>query len=595
MLLARSLFFVAVIFSLSAFNRLNAQENNCSYLIWADEFDTGNAPSSAKWDYDTGGGGWGNNELQTYTNTRTNSWVENGRLYIKALKTAGNWTSARMVTRQKGDWLYGRIEVKAKLPSGKGTWPAIWMLPTDWEYGSWPKSGEIDIMEHVGYDPGKIHGTAHTEAYNHSVGTQKGNNITVSDALSVFHVYAIEWNAEQIKWYVDDQLYFTFNNEYKTYKEWPFDKRFHLLLNIAVGGNWGGAQGIDPNLTEATMEIEYVRVYQNKLAKPVIEGKNVAKPGSELVFSTKAINNVVYEWTFPEGVEVISGQNTPQIKVKWGTVGGNVKVRIRSACETIDSEEFPVGLITTPTGSKFYIPFFSNQGAVLWTSQPGSGNQISLSGSASLLVNYSISEPANNPAIVYEFDGLMDLSGYREMALQIKANPADVPSVVRIDMEDANGNVNLNDLFKITSFGNAGQFQLYSYEFGKNPDGVYRLGEIKKIKIYINYGIFGKKGNSSIELKDLYLATPGTTSAKSNLQKPEFQVYPNPFTDEIRFSGNSLPEEVTVFNSLGQKIFQEKMNGSSRLNLSPSLPGGVYFIQLSGENGTFFVHRLIKR
>jgi beta-glucanase (GH16 family) len=234
-------------------------------LVWSDEFETDGAPDSEKWGYDTGGHGWGNNELQFYTAARNNSYVEDGKLMIKALKPNNTWTSARLVTKEKGDWLHGRFEIRAKLPEGVGTWPAIWMLPTDWEYGGWPDSGEIDIMEHVGYDFGKVHGTVHTEAYNHSIGTQVGKAIDVKNVSTEFHVYSIDWTENEIIWYIDGEEYFRFDNQNKTYKEWPFDKRFHLIMNIAIGGNWGGAQGVDPNLKEATMEVDYVRVYKKKL------------------------------------------------------------------------------------------------------------------------------------------------------------------------------------------------------------------------------------------------------------------------------------------------------------------------------------------
>jgi beta-glucanase (GH16 family) len=258
-----------IILLLLVFLKLSAfGQDTCNYLVWSDEFDYQGEPDLQKWEYDIGGHGWGNQELQTYTDSRTNSYVQDGKLTLKALKTNGNWTSARLVTKRKCDWLYGRIEVKAKLPSGRGTWPAIWMLPTNWEYGNWPKSGEIDIMEHVGYDFGKVHGTIHTEAYNHSIGTQKGNTIQIDNVASQFHVYAIDWNENEIIWYVDGEEYYRFANPSQTYKEWPFDKRFHLILNIAIGGTWGGTQGIDPNLTEATMEIDYVKVYQKELPKP---------------------------------------------------------------------------------------------------------------------------------------------------------------------------------------------------------------------------------------------------------------------------------------------------------------------------------------
>ncbi len=233
--------------------------------MWSDEFDVNGLPNNAKWGYDLGGGGWGNNELQNYTNVLDNAKVEGGNLVITAKKESSgsmNYSSARLVSKNKGDFLYGRIEARAKLPAGRGTWPAIWMLPTDWAYGNWPKSGEIDIMEHVGYDLNKVHVTVHTEAYNHSIGTQKGASQTVSTATTDFHKYRVDWTPYAVRGYIDDQLMFTFVNEGKGYAGWPFDKRFHLLLNLAIGGNWGGAQGVDDSVFPQSMLVDYVRVYK---------------------------------------------------------------------------------------------------------------------------------------------------------------------------------------------------------------------------------------------------------------------------------------------------------------------------------------------
>lgn len=252
--------FVLLVFFVQGLS-LRAQE---SYqLIWADEFSNTGKPAPENWDYDLGDHGWGNNELQNYTSSLTNAEVKDGKLIIRALKENEKWSSARLVTRKKADFLYGRIEVSAKLPKGKGTWPAIWMLPTDWEYGGWPESGEIDIMEHVGYDPAVVHGTVHTAAYNHVKGTQLGNSMTISGFNELFHRYSVEWTPEKIDFYIDDQKYFTFKNDGRSdFMTWPFNKRFHILLNIAIGGGWGGKEGIDPELKEAVMEIDYVRVYQ---------------------------------------------------------------------------------------------------------------------------------------------------------------------------------------------------------------------------------------------------------------------------------------------------------------------------------------------
>lgn len=232
---------------------------------WADEFDYAGAPDPAKWGYDIGGSGWGNNELQYYTNSTKNAVVGDGVLTITARKeTMGNrnYTSARMISRGEGDFLYGRIEVKAKLPAGKGTWPALWMLPTDWEYGDWPKSGEIDIMEHVGYDLNKVHISVHTESYNHRLGTQKSNSRVVDNATTEYHLYRIDWTPYAIRGYIDDVFVFQHVNEGKGAAAWPFDKKFHLLFNVAFGGDWGGAQGIDESVLPASMLVDYVRVYK---------------------------------------------------------------------------------------------------------------------------------------------------------------------------------------------------------------------------------------------------------------------------------------------------------------------------------------------
>ncbi|WP_343674757.1 glycoside hydrolase family 16 protein [Chitinophaga sp.] len=234
---------------------------------WADEFEYTGAPDPNKWGYDLGGSGWGNNELEYYTNSTDNASVANGVLSITARKETKenrNYTSARMVTTNKGDWLYGRFEIKAKLPAGKGTWPAIWMLSTDWAYGDWPKSGEIDIMEHVGYDPGNVHISAHTEAYYFKINTQKTSTKKVDNVTTAFHLYRLDWTPYALRGYIDDMLVFQFANEGKGYTVWPFDKRFHLLLNLAIGGDWGGAQGVDDSIFPTTMEVDYVRVYKMK-------------------------------------------------------------------------------------------------------------------------------------------------------------------------------------------------------------------------------------------------------------------------------------------------------------------------------------------
>lgn len=250
------------------FNSTSSSDNNntCNAQpIWSDEFNYAGLPDSNKWSFEVHGPGWVNNEWQNYTDRRLeNARVENGRLIIEARRDGFGGheiSSARIRTAHKGDWLNGRVEVRAKLPRGRGTWPAIWMLPTDWAYGGWPDSGEIDIMENVGYEPTAIHGSIHSNGRNHML----GNNFTVTtwdgSVQDQFHTYAIDWNQDRIEFYLDGKRYGIYQNPHQGWSTWPFDKRFNLILNLAIGGMWGGAQGVDMNIFPARMEVDYVRVY----------------------------------------------------------------------------------------------------------------------------------------------------------------------------------------------------------------------------------------------------------------------------------------------------------------------------------------------
>ena len=239
-------------------------------LVWADEFDHDGAPDPAKWNYDLGGGyeGWGNHELQYYTADRPeNARVEDGHLIIEARRELWHgsyYTSARLVTKGKADWTYGRFEIRARLPLGRGTWPAIWMLPTTWDLGNggWPDNGEVDIMEHVGYDPGIVHASTHSQKNQWRNKNQRTATIPVPDAGTAFHTYVCEWDAEEIRIFLDDRLYFTSRKDGGDWTSWPFYRPFHVVLNLAVGGDWGGVKGVDDTIWPRRMEVDYVRVYQ---------------------------------------------------------------------------------------------------------------------------------------------------------------------------------------------------------------------------------------------------------------------------------------------------------------------------------------------
>ena len=226
-------------------------------LVWSDEFNTDGAPDTSKWGYDLGAGGWGNGESQYYTNSANNVIVEGGNLKItaKAQNLSGsNYTSARLKSENKFEFKYGKVEVRAKLPVGGGTWPAIWMLGENYATNTWPACGEIDIMEHKGNEPNKIHGSLH---YPGNFGGNANTNTTmITGASTQFHVYKAVWSPNSIKIYVDNVLFHTVANSGSL----PFNANFFLILNVAMGGNFGGT--IDPAFSQSAMEVDYVRVYQ---------------------------------------------------------------------------------------------------------------------------------------------------------------------------------------------------------------------------------------------------------------------------------------------------------------------------------------------
>ncbi|TAH05384.1 MAG: glycosyl hydrolase family protein [Sphingobacteriales bacterium] len=226
-------------------------------LIWAEEFETAGAPNPSKWGFDIGAGGWGNAELQYYTNSLGNASVSDGMLKITAKKenfSGSSYTSARLLSKDKFSFKYGKVEARAKLPAGGGTWPAIWMLGNNINSAGWPACGEIDIMEHKGNDLNRIFGTLHYPG--RSGGNADGATTVISNATTDFHIYTLEWTSSSIKISVDNTIFYTFANNNTT----AFNQNFFFIINLAMGGTFGGQ--IDPAFNTASLEIDYIRVYQ---------------------------------------------------------------------------------------------------------------------------------------------------------------------------------------------------------------------------------------------------------------------------------------------------------------------------------------------
>ena len=268
--------FFAFFIILSAFSQ--SVFANKGRLVWSDEFSVAGLPDNSKWHYEQGY--LRNGEAQRYEKANSsNSRIENGFLIIEshyqpAKKPENLWqylfdeqpkdsyTSASLTTEHLPGFGYGRIEVRAKLPMGRGVWPAIWLVGSNFKQVGWPMCGEIDIMEYVGFEPDKIHSAIHTNARNHRKGNAVNTSLQVKNLADEFHVYSVERTAERIDFYVDDLLHYSYHKEDTSPKSWPFDQPMYLIINLAIGGGWGGRKGIDNTIFPQQFVIDYVRVYQ---------------------------------------------------------------------------------------------------------------------------------------------------------------------------------------------------------------------------------------------------------------------------------------------------------------------------------------------
>jgi beta-glucanase (GH16 family) len=392
----------------------------CPTIVWGDEF-IGSSLDLTKWSYQVGDGcqegicGWGNNELQYYQ--QSNITLSNGQLHITAKKErvqAKSYTSGRIRTINKGDWTYGRFEARIKLPHGQGLWPAFWMLPTDETYGQWPQSGEIDIMEFVAADPVKTLGNLHYgDPYpnNKYQGASFAlNSGTFPDA---FHDFAIEWEAGTIRWFVDDILFMTKTAQDLSPYNWPFDQRFHFLLNVAVGGNLGGT--VDPNIFPKVMDVEFVRVYDG--FKPYITGdRKVANQETGVSYSLGNLaNGTSVTWAVPTGATIASGQGTSQLVVNFGSSSGNVVATFNTPCGT---QQLVIPVFVEPAFNKeLSFENFDQPATVTLNTYTGTFTEVSnpsVSGvnTSSLVGRYVRNSTQQYDVLVYNVSNITDASLY---------------------------------------------------------------------------------------------------------------------------------------------------------------------------------------
>lgn len=375
--------YMFILFSILLLHLYNSELSAQNWqLVWSDEFDE-TAIDQTKWEFEIGPT---YETLHYFTDRSENAKIVDGMLNIIALKESYqgfNYTAALVKTQNKFYWRYGRIEARIKLPGTTGFVPGFWMLPQDDQYGYWPWGGEIDIMEHP-TNQDRIFGTCHCWQYSYFTGSMApaGGSVQVQDSETAFHVYAVEWTAEKIDFFVDDQKYFTFNNEHSGFEVWPFDQPFYILLAMGVGGGWVG----NPDATTVfpgVLEVDYVRVYQNTNDLVICGDDYVLQNSKGFVYTIPQITGANYSWNVPNNTSIISGQNSNQITVDWGIFGGFVSADV-TASDGLFTIEYPVAVSSNliknagfEKGAKYWNktgPYPAEAVFALTTDDPHSGN-----------------------------------------------------------------------------------------------------------------------------------------------------------------------------------------------------------------------------
>lgn len=598
---------------------LNLQaQSECKVLVWSDEFEKAGAPDPQNWTYDIGigEGGWGNREIQSYTKNAENVRVENGRLVINAIKNnAGQWSSARVKSQGRQSFEFGTIEFRAKLPAGSGTWPALWLLGENITQVGWPSCGEIDVMEHVGKTPGKIHGSLHSPS---SFGnTQNTATTTVSDFDTEFHVYSVDWTPESITFRVDGIAYYTYAPNPKNSDNWPFEGPFFLIMNIAMGGNFGsdpqyetGGQrnGVDPDLEFAEMLVDYVRVYQGLTEAPPIAGDTLIEPFASGVEYSVPVSGGTFNWSVPDDATLVTGQGTNTITVNWGETPGTIGVEIGGDCGTFTSSVFVKQKIT-PIGPSLILDDFEDGDRSRWEAFPGQGNGFELlEENGELRIIYNVSEPGQNPYLRFDIGQPVDLTSLSRMEITARTNNTSGTVNMRADLFDASGiETNASPVFRLEPVVDNGMHHTYSYNFmGEWGSSFPNAGAfadstaVQGFKLYINYGFFGSAGTDTVWLDLVEMVNPLTSTFFHKWEEGQLiKVFPNPASDRVFINTEDLSNplealEIELFSQDARGVLREKIkNGEFQKELDLSgLTPGLYFLRIG--NGQRWTSRKIR-
>ena len=571
---------------------LQAQE----FLRWSDEFN-GNSLDTNFWSYQIGNGcpnlcGWGNNELQFYK--QENVRVQNGILNIAAKKeTVGSntYTSARIRTLNKVDFASGKIEVRARVPVGRGYWPAVWFLPSENHYGIWPLSGEIDLLEGKGQEPQTTHGTIHYGAYVPN-NRYTGNTYTLSSGsfASDFHVYTLQWNENAIEWYVDDILYSTKTRVNTNPFWWPFDRNFHVIMNLAVGGNFLGYPDASTPDT-ASFQVDYIRVYQN-LSQIFVSGPDaILRKDTNQIFYTQELPGASYLWEVPAGAIIRNGANLARTKVDWGLRSDSIFVTITHQGK---SKKIAKWVRALPDTCEGVIDNLENRRSIYWVGSTGTfAGGITNPAKDSINTSNSVNRYYRNSAVSYDAMVLkaMSIKNATEfeggnLLLKMKLyTTAPVGTEININFENRaragqDYPIGRRCVLQAKTTRTRAWEEL-TFKLILRPDPNTLDGSIDQLVILLapntstnDVYFFDDFSLEERPCKELQSATEEIEANNSGIH-----VYPNPITDQLQLD---LPFEATTFElyDMHGKLVTTASKLPDLNNQLPNMTTGVYWLQV---------------
>lgn len=585
----------------------------CPKLIWADEFD-GTALDLTKWSYQTGDGcdinlcQWGNNELQWYS--QDNVQVTNGTLKIIAKQqTVQNrsYTSGRIRTINKGDIKFGRIEARMKMPIGRGIWPALWLLPTENVYGVWPQSGEIDMMEYLGHEPASVQGTIHYgNVWPNNLYSGKTFTMSEGDFTEKFHDFALEWTENDIKWFVDGYLYSTKTKSDLGSFRWPFDQKFHFLINMAVGGTLPG----NPNSSTVfpqTFEVDYVRVY-DLTGAPYLSGKQKVEfmEKSSAYSLVNVPTGSTIKWTVPAGATIVSGNDTKDILVNWGTIGGKITATITNNC---GESKFELAVnVEASFKTSIILENFDTEGKITQASATGtftdntatpSPNAVN---SSALCGKYVRNSSQQYDVLFYNVadvtNGADFTSGEKRFYIDLNTN-APIGTTLLLQLENKNlaqGSYPAGRHSRFTATTTKqNEWERLVFQFTDRPDANLSNSSINQMVMLFASNTFT---GHTYYFDNFEIYAKSTTAISESEKQFKIQFSPNPVSDLLSIStevGKNM-SSIDIIDVSGKAVanFKNINNIKTEIN-THTLPNGLYYISINFENGLKATKAFVKQ